>query len=109
MRDRPHCSAALVEIAVAPGACPSSSAAADAYVAVGGYVTAVGQTPVWYRSCDYGVTWTKDAAPGLPVANLLNTDVDCQAGAPNGTLCTTTMWDNGGLDSQGYVARYFPQ
>jgi hypothetical protein len=100
-----------VEVAVAPRTCNATGGATadDAYLAVGGYVTAAGQSPVWYRSCDLGATWTKDAAPGLPVAGLLNTDVECQAATPNGTLCWTTMWDDGGLDSQGYVAKYFAQ
>jgi hypothetical protein len=97
--------AAIVEITVAPRVCTGG----DAYLAVGGYVTGTGQSPVWYRSCDQGATWTKDPAPVMPVAGLLNTDVDCQGAAPNGTQCWTTLWDDGGLDSQGYVARYFSQ
>ena len=81
--------AALVEVAVAPGVCAGGG---PAYVAVGGYVTAAGQAPVWYRSCDLGLSWAKDAAPSWPVSNLLVTDIDCQPRAPNGTECWTTLW-----------------
>jgi hypothetical protein len=94
--------AALVEVSVAWGACAGG---ADAYVAVGGYVAAT-QSPVWYRSCDAGTTWTKDAAPNWPVFGLLNTDIDCIKAA-NGTECWTTLWDDSGIDPNGFVARYF--
>lgn len=93
--------AALVEIGVWRG--PAND---TCYVAVGGYVTDFGQSPVYYRSCDKGATWALDAA-NISVAGLLVTDIDCQSGAPNGTMCTTTLWDSDGLDPNGYVARYF--
>lgn len=98
--------AALVEVAVAPGTCPQGSATQDAYVIVGGVVDANGQAPSWYRSCDFGKTFTADPS-SVPVANLLVTDVDCQPHTPNGTQCWTTLWDNSGVDPNGYVAKFF--
>lgn len=88
--------AALVEIAVAPGTCAGGG---PAYIAVGGYVDGAGQAPVFYRSCDMGNTWAKDALPSWPVANLLVTDIDCQPAAPGGTACFSTLWDDGGSTS----------
>lgn len=97
--------AALVEVAVAVGVCSNGG---DAFVAVGGYVTGAGQSPVWYRSCDLGVTWAKDAAPAWPVGGLLNTDIDCVTTTTvNGTECWTTLWDDSGIDPNGFVSRYF--
>lgn len=98
--------AALVEIAVAPGTC---SGGGPAYVAVGGYVTDAGQAPVFYRSCDLGATWSKDPIPSLPVSNLLVTDVDCQPHTPNGTACWCTLWDDDGIEPNGFVAKYFAE
>lgn len=100
--------AALVEVAITPN---TTAVLGYCYVAVGGYVTGAGQSPVWYRSCDAGQTWVHDPVPNLPVANLLVTDIDCQIRAPNastGSACWVTMWDNSGIDPNGYVARYFP-
>ena len=95
--------AALVEVAVAPGGCVGGGAA---YVAVGGYVTPAGQAPVFYRSCDLGASWAKDPTPSWPVAGLLVTDVDCTLGTPNGTACWTTLWDDSGVEPNGFVARF---
>jgi hypothetical protein len=95
--------AALVEVAVAAGVCSNGG---DAFIAVGGYVTGAGQSPVWYRSCDLGATWAKDEAPAWPVGGLLNTDIDCVT-TTNGTECWTTLWDDSGIDPNGFVSRYF--
>lgn len=93
--------AALVEVAV------SVTANSTCFVAVGGYVTDAGQSPVFYRSCDSGATWAKDPLPSWPVANLLATDVDCQPAITDGTGCWATLWDNGGIIvPNGFVARY---
>lgn len=97
--------AAIVEIAVAPGVCAGGIAA---YVAVGGVVAGDSQQPGFWRSCDGGASFTKDATPAWPVANLLASDVDCQPHTANGTQCWATLWDNGGiLEPNTYVAKYF--
>jgi len=99
--------AALVEIAV------SMYNNQTCYIAVGGYVSASGdQGPVFYRSCNMGIkgSWSTDPLPSWSVANLLVTDIDCQNHVINSTssLCTVTLWDNDGIEPNGYVARYFP-
>lgn len=97
--------AAIVELDVAPGTCAGGG---DAIVAVGGDVApSGGQAPGFWRSCDGGKTFTKDATPAWPVANLLVTDIDCQPHAPNGTACWATLWDNSGLEPNTFIAKYF--
>ena len=97
--------AAIVEIAAAPGACAGGE---PAYIAVGGVVEASGnQQPGFWRSCDRGATFTKDATPAWPVANLLVTDIDCQPHTANGTACWATLWDNNDIEPNTFVAKYF--
>ena len=96
--------AAIVEIAVAPGVCAGGAAA---YIAVGGVVAGDAQQPGFWRSCDAGATFVKDATPAWPVANLLVTDIDCQPHSPNGTQCWTTLWDNSGIEPNTYIAKYY--
>ena len=88
--------AALVAVGVTAAGC---------YVVVGGAVSNGVQGAAVYRSCDDGATWAQDALDSSFPFGLLFTDVDCQnAGARPG--CWATLWDDGGIDPNGFVARW---
>jgi hypothetical protein len=57
-----------------------------------------------WRSCDDGATWAQDALDSFPFG-LLFTDIDCQNAGPRAG-CWATLWDDGGIDPNGFVARW---
>ena len=88
--------AALVAVGVTAAGC---------FVVVGGAVSNGVQGAAAYRSCDDGATWALDALDSSFPFGLLFTDIDCQnAGARPG--CWATLWDDGGIDPNGFVARW---
>ena len=58
-----------------------------------------------YRSCNDGQTWALDTLDSSFPFGLLITDVDCQNLGPR-PGCWATLWDNGGIDPNGFVAKW---
>lgn len=88
--------AALVAVGVTAGGC---------YVVVGGAVSNGVQGAAVYRSCDDGATWALDTLDSSFPFGLLITDVDCQnEGSRAG--CWATLWDDSGIDPNGFVAKW---
>ncbi len=88
--------AALVAVGVTASGC---------YVVVGGAVSNGVQGAAVYRSCDDGATWAKDALDSSFPFGLLFTDVDCQNAGLNAG-CWATLWDDSGIDPNGFVAKW---
>jgi hypothetical protein len=88
--------AALVAVGVTAGGC---------YVVVGGAVSNGVQGAAVYRSCDDGATWALDTLDSSFPFGLLITDVDCQNAGPRAG-CWATLWDDSGIDPNGFVAKW---
>ena len=88
--------AALVAVSVTSAGC---------YVVVGGAVSNGVQGATVLRSCNDGATWTQDVLDSSFPFGLLFTDVDCQNAGPRAG-CWATLWDDGGIDPNGFVARW---
>jgi len=88
--------AALVAVGVTAAGC---------YVVVGGAVSNGVQGAAVLRSCDDGASWARDALDATFPLGLLFTDVDCQNAGPRAG-CWATLWDDSGIDPNGFVARW---